>query len=362
MQNAPAAVIGLALTMMACAALAQPAIPRVPTVASPEAIEHENTIRINVQVSTKKGDPVPGLKQSNFTLLDNNQPRQIASLRQMGRANQQVEAILVLDAVNTRFEDVSFERLQLDKFIKQTGGKLPLPMTLAVLTDKGVQMQPSFTQDTGVLSNLVENSQIQLREITRAAGFWGADERMETSIRAIQQLVVYAGGLPGRKLILYLSPGWPLLSGPDITLSAKQREEIFSDVINFSTMARRADVTLDALDPLGPGESLDRENFYMSFLKGLRKANDADLGDMSVQVLALQSGGVAVNSSDIAGTIAKALEDTDAWYEITFQTPPAEMPNEYHHLQLKVDQPALVVRARDGYYDQPASPDRRMLK
>lgn len=358
MRNATAAAIGLAFAMVGASGLAQKPSPTVPNLPAQQPVQHDSVMRIDVQVSTKKGDPVPGLKQSDFTLLDNNQPRPISSFRQMGQTSEPVEAILVLDAVNTRYENVSYERTQLDKFLKQSGGKTAVPMSLAVLTDKGVNLQPTFTQDTSALSNLVDNAQVSLREITRSAGFWGADERMDDSIRAMQQLVHYAAGLPGRKLILFLSPGWPLLSGPEVQLQAKQREEVFANVVALSTEMRRGNITLDSLNPLGPGEPLIQENYYMSFLKGLRRPGDADLGDLSVQVLAIQSGGLVINSSDIAGTIAKALEDTKAWYEITFQEPPAETQNEYHHLQVNVNQPGLVVRTRDGYYDQPATGGR----
>jgi hypothetical protein len=51
--------------------------------------------------------------------------------------------------------------------------------------------------------------------------------------------------------------------------------------------------------------------------------------------------------------LQQCLSDVDSWYEITLNMPPAEKPNEYHHVEVKVDKPGLTVRTRDGYYAQP---------
>ena len=40
-------------------------------------------------------------------------------------------------------------------------------------------------------------------------------------------------------------------------------------------------------------------------------------------------------------------------YELTFDAPVANVPNEYHSLGVKVDRPNLNVIARQGYYAQP---------
>jgi hypothetical protein len=39
-------------------------------------------------------------------------------------------------------------------------------------------------------------------------------------------------------------------------------------------------------------------------------------------------------------------------YEISFDAPCAERANEYHRVEVKVDKPNLIVRARQGYYAQ----------
>ena len=49
-------------------------------------------------------------------------------------------------------------------------------------------------------------------------------------------------------------------------------------------------------------------NYYEAFLKGVANANDVQLGNVGVQVLAVQSGGLAMApSSNVAANIQKCL-------------------------------------------------------
>ncbi len=65
-------------------------------------------------VTDKSGRPVPGLKQQDFTLLDNKQPQKIVSFHAVeGGAttpDPPVEVILLVDEVNASYTNVAFER------------------------------------------------------------------------------------------------------------------------------------------------------------------------------------------------------------------------------------------------------------
>ena len=130
--------------------------------------------------------------------------------------------------------------------------------------------------------------------------------------------------------------------------------QVFGDIVSFSTQLREANVTLYNINPLGVGEPLGRTDYYRDFLKGVSKPGQTDIADLALQVLAVQSGGLAIESnSDVAGMLKRCLSDTESWYEITFSMPPAERPDEYHHIEIRLDKPGLTARTRDGYYAQP---------
>ena len=62
--------------------------------------------------------------------------------------------------------------------------------------------------------------------INRSQGFWGAADRMTLSLNALRSLTAAEEQTPGRKLVLWVSPGWPLLSGPEIDLDEPEQTSV----------------------------------------------------------------------------------------------------------------------------------------
>jgi hypothetical protein len=82
-------------------------------------------------------------------------------------------------------------------------------------------------------------------------------------------------------------------------------------------------------------------------------------GHLALQVLAIQSGGLVLNSNnDVAGEIAACERDAGAFYVITYNGRPGGVPSEYRTLAIKMDKPGLTARTRAGYYAQPENPAR----
>jgi VWFA-related protein len=315
---------------------------------------NKSSIRLVVMVAPRAGPQVNNLEKQDFTLVDNKSPRPITSFKEINARQEPVKVILLIDAVNSGFDRVAYVREQVKKFLQTDGGHLAHPTTIAILTDKGTQIQKDFTNDGNALSSSLDHNTIGLRQITRNSGIWGADERFQISLTAVRQLSAYAATIPGRKIVLWVSPGWPLLSGENIQLSSKQQQQIFGNVVSFSKQLQQANITLYNINPLGPDENLFSADYYQNFLKGVSNPGQTDLADLSLQVLAIQSGGLVLNgSSDVAGGLKRFMADTESWYEIAFETPIAERPNEYHQIEITVDKPGLIARTRDGYYAQP---------
>lgn len=314
-----------------------------------------SSIHLDVVVTPKSGTPVPGLKQQDFSVLDNKISQPITSFQAVSGSQAPVEIVLLVDGVNTPYMRLAYARGEIDKFLRANDGHLAHPLSLAIFTDDGTQIQNGSSTDGNALSTVLDQSAIGLRSIRRSSGIYGADERIQLSLETLRRLTVLEAGRPGRKIILWLSPGWPLLSGPRIDLGSKQEQRIFTEIVGLSSAMRQAHITLYSVDPIGAGESvLSNAYFYQSFLKGVGKPGDVQLADLSLQVLAAQSGGLVLNgSNDIAGLLAKCVADTSTYYELTFDPPPAEHANEYHHIEVKMADPGLTARTRQGYYGQP---------
>ncbi len=238
-------------------------------------------IKLDVVVDTKSGQPVTTLGQHDFTILDNKSPRPITYFRVVTAAQEPVSVILFIDAVNTPYELVGSTRTAMGNFLKKNGGALTNPTAIAVLTDTGIQLPSKFSANGAELSDDLEHREIGLRQITHSTQ-WNAADRLTISIKALHQLAVFASRLSGRKIILWISPGFPLASGPQFSsLSAKAEQEIFGDVTFFSTVFRQNNITLYNINPVGTSESMLAANYYQTFVKGVTRYDDAQLADLS---------------------------------------------------------------------------------
>jgi VWFA-related protein len=312
-----------------------------------------------VVVADKSGKPLSGLKQDEFTLLDNKQPLKIASFHAVGggdvAADPPVEAILVLDELNASFTNVASERDQVVKFLGRNGGQLALPVSMVFLSDNGTMVPAAPSRDGNALIAELNKTESGLRSVRRSQGLYGAQERLQISLGALQQFADREAAKPGRKLVVWISPGWPILSGPEVDLTSEAQQWIFDAIVAVSDRLRRARITLFVVDPLGLADAGgSRTVYYKEFLKPVKKVSGAQPGNVALQVLASQSGGLVLNSSnDIAGEIDKCVADASAFYVLSFDGLPGDGPNEFHAIEIKIGRPGLAARTRAGYYAQP---------
>ncbi len=323
----------------------------------PPASERQMTL--DVVVTDHSGKPVSGLAQNDFKLLDNKQPQNIVAFQALSgkeAADAPVEVVLLSDEVNTAFERVSFERAQMQKFLESAGGELPRPVTLAFLSDSGLKFGNVSGQDGRALVEEMGRHPAGLRSSTRDQGFYGAADRVGISLNALQQLAAYELPRPGRKLVIWVSPGWAFLTGPNEILSGKQQQEIFHQIVAISDALRGAQITLYQVDPLGTADAGGFRTFYYEqFVKGIKKPSQVQIGNVSLGAIAVQTGGRVLNSSnDVEGEIAACVAEANNYYVLTFDTLPGDGPDEYHALEVKLDKSGLKALTRTGYYAQPA--------
>jgi VWFA-related protein len=322
--------------------------------ATPPAQPASHRITLDVVVTPKSGTPVSGLEQQDFTILDNKAAQPIVTFNAINAPQAPIEVVLLIDAVNLDYAHIAYEREQIDRFLRADGGHLPYPTSLAIFTDTGTQVQQGSTRDGNELSAALDQNPIGLRDIRSNAGSAGASDRYGLSLHALQNLAAKESTRPGRKIILWISPGWPYLSNPRQELDGKYEQRLFAEVVSLSTQFRRAGITLYSVDPLGAGQNVGSEFYYESFLKGVAKPNQIQLGNLALQVLAVQSGGLALTSgNDIAAHLQQCIADLESYYEISFDAPSTDRPSEYQQLEIKVDKPGLTARTRTGYYTEP---------
>ena len=317
---------------------------------APEA----SPIVLDVVVTDSAGRPVGGLDKQDFSITENNHPEPLLSFKAVPPAPTAEQAIFVLDEVNMAFGDVSRARGQLATFLRSSG-TLPLPVTILLLTDTSLASSGEPSRDGKTLADDLNHAASGLRSIRRSAGFDGDLERVNLSLRALRSLVTYEAQKPGRKLVIWLSPGWPYLAYPGTNYSARDAHDNFATITKLSADLRNARITLYSADPRGLDDANGfQTTYYKTVLKGVRKQKDASSSALGLQVLAYQSGGLVLNSSnDLAPEIAACLRDATSYYVLSIASAPAEREAVYHELTVKLGKPYLTARTRAGYYSQP---------
>ena len=340
----------LAMTCLIAVAVTQH-VARAHQTSAPAA-GASGAMRLDVVVAHKNGPPVGGLAQSDFTVIDNKHTQPITSFRAVSGRDSKAQVILILDAVNIDYERVAFAREEIDKYLRAEGGQLTRPTAFGLLTDDGMKLQQQYSTDGNAVAAAVDANITGLREIRRSSQY-GGFERFDISIRGIQELVQREASTPDRKIVLLVSPGWPLLSSPGIlnALDTKQQKQLFGTLVNLTTQMQRANMTLYTVNPLGTGESEVRASYYESFLKGVSESRKMEPGNLALQVLSVQSGGRAIDfNNDVSAVLRQCVADTQNYYEISFEPAPADPKNYYHRVEVKVVKPDLTARARTGYY------------
>lgn len=318
-----------------------------------EAIEPIGRMHLDLVVTNGAGVPVPGLGAQDFQLLDNGQPQKIVSFHASdgapGNASSRVSIFLIIDTVNSGLVDVSYLRDGAEQFLRQNGGHLAQPVTVLLFTDAGFQVVGRTSLDGNTLADQVHAIQPTVHTIHSAAGGEASLERFQLSGKALAALVAREVPVPGRKMILWMGPGWPLMDQSELNYNARSHALNFEAMISLSNQLRQARMVVCSA---GGGS----EFFVHDFLKPVKSEKEANSDKLALQVIAVHSGGRtldAANFSRSAELLNSCMQQVGAFYSITYDPPPADKPSDYHALKVTVDKPGLIVHTNDGYYGAP---------
>jgi VWFA-related protein len=352
---------GLWVSLFLCfpvSALAQPdVLSKTP---ASQADPAATRIRLDVLVTGKDGKPLAGLEPADFTLLDNGQPRKILSFRRTeGTTGNQfdppVEVIFVLDEANLGPNVSGMIRLDLENFLRRNGGHLSHPTSVFLFNSRGLHTQTAPSRDGTALAAELERNKIFDSTAVFSDYLYGQGSEFRKSIDALSYIVANEGKKPGKKILVWLVHGWPLLASNRSIATDESRQSFFKAIVSLTTKLREARMTVDCVFPdSGAPDRLSPLGSYEDYLKPVADWRKAEAPDLAVQVIALHSGGrVVLTRNDMAERIAESVAEADAYYTLTFATPSAERRDEYHDLKVQVARPGASVRTISGYYNQP---------
>lgn len=344
------------------------------------AIHH---IILNVLAVDESNTQVTGLKSQDFVLLDNGQPHELASFQEV-RAGQGIappHVILILDAVNNTSRSIAFEVKEIGEYLGSNQERLLYPTSIAALTASGLKTSRT-TIDRSVLS---KESRTLFKDIhpyeCKSSPDDGAhafplsghgdkniglsverisdgdclNERFILSWTALSDLTTAQKNFPGRAIVIWIGPGWPLLKGPEFHPdTAEIKANFFDHVVQLSRTLREAQVTVDAVYSPDMFRKSELQSVQVkSLAEGPLTEKQTTASDLALQAIAIQSGGRILESKSIAAQIARCIADVQTYYVLSFDSIPSSEPDEYHSVQVKANKPGVKVFTNTLYYGEP---------
>jgi VWFA-related protein len=344
------------------------------------AIHH---IILNVLAVDEFSTPVTGLKPQDFVLMDNGQPQELASFREVN-GDQGIappHVVLILDAVNNTSRSIAFEIKEIGKYLGSNQGRLMYQTSIATFTPSG--FRASRTSIDG--SVLLQESRTLFKDIhpyecksssDDAAPAYPAsahgdknigfsvekiddgdclNERFTLTLTALNDLATAQKNVLGRVIVIWVGPGWPLLTGPEFHPdTAEIKANFFDHIVQLSRTLREAQVTVDAVYSPDMFRKPELQSVHVkSFAEGPLTEKQATASDLALQAIATQSGGRILESKSIAAQIARCVADVQTYYALSFDSIPSSKPDEYHSVQVEVKKPGVKVFTNSLYYGEP---------
>lgn len=189
------------------------------------------------------------------------------------------------------------------------------------------------------------------------------------TLDALRESVRSLAGLPGRKILLYVSDGLPMSPGRDLfsalqyrfddrtalaTANEFNQARAFRELTTLANANRVAFYTVDAKGlTLPAGYAAEyRGGSYESDWRSQVAALEQDNLQDSIRTMAVRTGGLAiVNTNDIGTGLRRMAHDLGNYYSLGFR-PVVAGDNRFHKIRVEVRRKGLTVRHREGYQDK----------
>jgi len=314
---------------------------------------------LDVTVLDKKGNPVTtGLTQDDFTITEDKKPQRIFSFEEPQahekEDGQLPKTVLVLDLLNTPFDDFSYVHDQARQYLLAQPETLPEETELMLVGNQTFEMLQGFTQNRSELLSAIDHIPAVL-PVKEMREDWKAD-RIRQSYIALQQIAVQNRGMPGRKNVLWIGSGSPNLTSTDVADSTYDKvQQYIHRTVNMMVEAR---ITLFLIYPkLRQGYAdtragiMNRSTTASKAVEYLTSTESADsLAKSNFTKFVYETGGKVFDLNNVSGEISDSQQLGSNYYTLTYQPRDDKANGVFRKIQVKLKNPDLHVMTKAGFY------------
>ncbi len=369
-----------AATVLAVAASAQTEPP--PRTAT--LVVNTRLVVLDVVVTDRNGKPVEDLKRDDFTVFEDGKPQRIASfeppsshvLPASESASADLAAVfdpaqpkafgqspvteLVLDQLNTHFADSSFARRSLTDYLKAQPALLTEPTVLLTVYDGHFAVVHPYTRDREALLKALskEPTHYAWKLETLGSSEYGPLERLDQSLRALEQIAQNGARIPGRKNVIWVGAGFPTLD--HTTIDGQDIHEVQQTIQHVTNTLQDTHVTFYAIDPTSTLPTVQEitDSTQAAFVEALSDSSAGlnalyDSGEDFNRLAPITGGRIIRGRNDIAQQIAQAVDLGHSFYTIGY-TPlsDSETASKFRRIRVDCKRAGLTLRTRDGYFPE----------
>lgn len=325
-------------------------------------------VYLDVTVLDKKGNPVvSGLTKDDFHITQDKTPQPIFSFEapqahvvnnNSGADNPSGKApvtILVLDQLNSRFQDFAYIRYEARRYLLRQPEQLPAPAELLVLSDQSLELLQGYTRSRADLIEALDHLPAALPfEQMHPMFVW---DRFAQSIDALQQIAIQNRGITGRKNVIWIGHGGPgvfLYVSPDLT------EQDVQDLREYAHQTTNMLVdSRVSLFVIYPGLQVNRPSISLSSMDAAEDLGDDDpfAGNINFGLFSNATGGkLYFNRNDLAHLISRSQELGSEYYTLTYQPTFVPANGKFQRIRVTLNNDSYRVVTKAGYF----APDPQM--
>ncbi|HEY1767292.1 MAG TPA: VWA domain-containing protein [Terracidiphilus sp.] len=342
-------------------------------------------VLVDVVVTGKDGQPVPGLTAADFNVTEEGDPQRIAHLEEhlpmsaeeMARlqsapalppntftnytpvANTNSCTVILLDALDTHIQAQMELREQLIDAIKHMPPGIPVAI---FQMDTEMRLIQGFTADPHVLLEAAKSKRDMptLQRLVRGSPDEYRRARLGTLHQGFQMMGRYLNGFPGRKNLIWFTGEVPrsYLSDPLGSSFGKSFRDDFSilgdnpaDLTDALTLSRVAVYPIDARGLQTPPQYEASNNVSPSPMAGMNFETAQAFQHMDLNSVAEATGGRAYyNTNGIKQAIAQIIGNGSNYYTLAYATTNKTWNGQFRHIKVKIDRPGVRAQYRQGYY------------